>query len=214
MALPTVADANTIVRSLLGDSSTDVWTDAILLPYIARGYRKAARVLRAAGMGVLRKESSGIAILSTDTALTRGVAPMFPSDMLRPIEIREKPAGGTTYTVMRCQQGFLTDAAATSLREYWDWREDKIIFRASTGATTLQVQYEAELAALSGSGSTIEIPDGLDPVSLLAAAYVAQSRDEHSLSAKYIEIAMDDLANIAQAEAAVKLAQASRYGSQ
>lgn len=214
MALPTVADANTVVRSLLGDSSTDVWTDAILLPFIARAYRKCARVLRATGMGVMRKESTAISLLSTDTALTRGVAPLFPADMLRPIEIREKPTGSTTYTVMRCQQGFLTDAAATPAREYWDWREDKIVFRASTVAATVQLQYEAELTALAGNGSTIEIPDALDAVSLFAAAYVSQSRDEQAISAKYIDMAMDDLSQIAQAEAAVKIAQASRYGSQ
>lgn len=214
MALPTVSDANTVIRSLLGDTTTDVWTDAVLLPYITRAYRKAARVLRSYGMGLLRKESTGIAVLAAETALTRTVAPTFPSDLLRPIEIREKPAGATTYTVMRCQQGFLTDATATASREYWDWREDKIVFRAASGATTLQIQYEAELAALTGNSSTIEIPDALDAVCLLASAYCAQSRDEQNNAAKFFEMAMDDLSNIASAEAAVKVAQASRYGRQ
>lgn len=214
MALPTVADANTVVRNLLADTSTDVWTDAVLLPYIQRAYRKAARVLRAAGMGVMRKESAAIAVVAVDVALTRGVAPLYPADMLRPIELREKPTGDTTYAVMRCQPGFLTDAAATKYREYWDWREDKIVFRASTVAGSIQIQYEADLTALAGNGSTIEIPDALDAVSLLAASYAAASRDEQAMSARYAEIAMEDLAFIAQAESKVRVAQASRYGSQ
>lgn len=215
MALPTVADVNGQVRSIVGDPSTDYLTDAILLPYIQRAYRKAARVLRAAGMRLLVKDCTPIAVLATTTQLDRsGAGVLYPSDLIRPIVVREKPAASTAYTQMSQNQEPFYDKTATLLREVWDWRADSIYFPQSTSAGVIAIRYEAELPALTGNSSEILILDALDAIALIAAAYSAQARDEQTTSALFLQMATEDLGLIASSESGIKAARAATFGRQ
>lgn len=217
MALPTVADVNNQVRYIVADTGTDYLTDAYLLPYVQRAYRKASRYLRSAGMRLLVKDSADINIAAIGTSLTRGTAPMYPSDLLRPLVLREKPTSvppATQYTQMSQNQEVFPDRTATTLREIWDWRNDIIYFPASSVAGVITIRYEAELPALTGNGSEILIPDGMDAVALLAAAYAAQARDEQNNSAAFIKLALEDLDLILGSELGAKTARAATFGRQ
>jgi len=217
MALPTVADVNSQVKYIVADSAGDYLTDAYLLPYIQRAYRKAARVLRAAGMRLLVKDSSTIVVAAATTSLDRsGAGTLYPADLVRPLVLRERPSSppGGAWSQMSQQQEPLYDRTAVAKREVWDWLSDSIVFPASTGSTDISIRYEADLPALTGNSSEILILDALDAVSLLAAAYASQARDEQNNAAKFIELAMDDLSLIAQSELGVKSARAASWGRQ
>ena len=218
MALPTVADVNSQVKSIVADSAGDYLTDVYLLPYVQRAYRKAARVLRAAGMRLLVKDSSAIVVTAAVTSLSRsGVGlTLYPSDLIRPLVLRERPSAppGTAWSQMSQQQELFYDKSASAKREIWDWRGDMIYFPAASASTDIVVRYEADLPALTGNSSDILIVDGLDAVALLSAAYAAQARDEQQASAKFIEMAMEDLQLIAQSETGIKAARAASWGKQ
>ena len=217
MALPTVADVNSQVKYIVADSAGDYLTDAYLLPYIQRAYRKAARVLRAAGMRLLVKDSSTIVVAAATTSLDRsGAGTLYPADLVRPLVLRERPSAppGGAWSQMSQQQELLYDATAAASRKVWDWRADTIYFPAASASTDIQIRYEAEIPALTGNSSTIAIVDALDAVALLAAAYVAQARDEQQASAKFEALGMEDLQLIAQAETGIKAARAASFGRQ
>ena len=217
MALPTVLNVNDQVRSIVADTATDVFTDALLLPYVQRAYRKAARVLRAAGMRLLVKDSSTIVVTAAVVKIERsGAGTLYPADLVRPIALRERPSAppGQSWSQMSQQQEPFPDAAATASRKIWDWRVDAIHFPAASASTDIVVRYEAEIPALTGNSSEIIILDALDAVSLLTAAYVAQARDEQQMSAKFEAVGMEDLQLIAQAETGVKTARAASFGRQ
>lgn len=218
MALPTVSDVNGQVRSILADSTPDVFTDAILLPYIQRAYRKAARVLRAAGMKLLVKDSSAIVVTAAVTHLDRsGAGTLYPADLIRPILLRERPSAppGSAWSQMSQNPDEpIYDATAGTKRRVWYWLSDSIYFPAASASTDVVIRYEAELPALSGNSSEILILDGMDAVALLAAAYAAQSRDEQAMSAKFTEMGMEDLQLLAQSEVGIKRARAATFGGQ
>ena len=215
MALPTVADVNGQVRSIVADSSSDYLDDAILLPYIQRAYRKAARVLRAAGMRLLVKDCAPIAVLTTTSQLDRsGAGVLYPSDLLRPILLREKPAASTEYSQMSQQQEPMYDRTPVLLRQNWDWRADSIFFPQSTSAGVIVIRYEADLPALAGNASEILILDAVDAIALIAAAYTAQARDEVQTSAAFMQMGVEDLGLIASAETGIKAARAASFGRQ
>ena len=217
MALPTVADVNSQVKYIVADSAGDYLTDAYLLPYIQRAYRKAARVLRAAGMRLLVKDSSTIVVAAATTSLDRsGAGTLYPADLVRPLVLRERPSSppGGAWSQMSQQQELLYDATAAASRKVWDWRADTIYFPAASASTDIQIRYEAEIPALTGNSSTIAIDDALDAVALLAAAYVVQARDEQQASAKFEALGMEDLQLIAQAETGIKTARAASFGRQ
>lgn len=217
MALPTVSDVNGQVRSILADSTPDVFTDAILLPYIQRAYRKAARVLRAAGMRLLIKDSASITVVAATVKLERsGGGTLYPSDLIRPLVLRERLTSTPTagWSQMSQQHELFYDATAATSRKVWDWRSDIIYFPAASASTDIVVRYEAELPSLTGNASEILILDSLDAVSLLAAAYAAQARDEQQMSERFTAMAAEDLQLIAQSETGIMAARAASFGRQ
>ena len=215
MALPTVADVNAQVRSIVADPTPDYLTDAILLPFIQRAYRKAARVLRAAGMRLLVKDSADITVLLSTTKLERsGAGVLYPADLIRPLIVREKPTGATTYSVMSQNTEFFPDGTAAPARQLWDWRGDIIYMPASSVGGVISIRYEADLAALTGNTDPILILDAVDAIALLAACYTAAARDEATQSTAFMQMALEDLATIAASETGIKTARGATFGRQ
>jgi hypothetical protein len=222
MALPLVSDINATTRAKLSDNGStgagtgEVYTDAVLLPFVNMAYRYAARYLRTKGMGLLRKQSVAIAVTIGQTALTRspGAAPNFPADMLRPIALRERPTGGGvgTYTRMNSSDNFLPDRAAGPKLLLWDWRGDTIQFIGSTVNEDVQLQYEGDLAPLAGPSDTVLIPDGIDALACLTASFAAESRDEGENSEKLRQLGERDLDLIVAAELMLKKAAGAAWG--
>ena len=221
--VPTLGEIYETARATLADVAGDVFTDTVLSPFARRACHKAARYLRSRGSSHFRKEATGISAGSTITQLERtagsGIV-TYPADMLRPIELREKLAADTEYKALRCQNGFLpSDVAAGSYRQYWDWRDDKIIIPAGTATTTFEIQYEAGFTdpvswVTTPSSTSIAIPDAGDAIAWLIAAYAFASRDERENAKAAYDIGMDDLAQIADADVNVATARAARYGGQ
>lgn len=209
----TVATVHATARAILADTG-ETYDDDVLFPFTKIAHRKAARALRGAGMGLFQKQSSAITVTAAVTAISRSSAPTYPSDLLRPIRLREKPTGSTYYQRMNSSDGFLPDqAASTTGLAIWDWRNDTILVPACTINVDVQILYEAELAALTGPSSLIVIPDGIDPMAKMVASMVARSRDEKETAKEWWDEAMEDLAQIAAAEAAAKQARSVEWGS-
>lgn len=209
-----VSEVHGLVRLLMGDPEGDVWDDETLLPFTKRSYRKASRFLRSGGMNLFRKQSSTITLAIGETTLSRTVAPLYPSDMLRPIEMREKPTSSGTFVPMRSSDGFLPDRAAGTTLQIWDWRDDKILTLGASVSTDVQLQYEAELPTLTDASSLIYIPDGLDPVAGMIASMAARSREETAAADHWWGLAMEDLEQILRNELSVKRAHGARMGGQ
>jgi hypothetical protein len=210
----TVADVHSAVRALVGVGETnEVFDDETLFPYTKIAYRKAARALRGAGMGLFQKQSSNITVTAGVTAIVRPTgSPSYPADLLRPIRLREKPAGETYFKRMNSSDGFIPDRAAGTSLQIWDWRNDTILVPAASIDSTVQILYEASLAALVDPSSTIAIPDAADPLSKMVASMVARSRDELNSAGAWWTEAMEDLAQIAASEKNTKAARGAAWG--
>lgn len=102
----------------------------------------------------------------------------YPSDMIRPAEVREiatAASAGTYNTITAKNEGQLPNAAAGSLRQIWDWKYDVLYLRPGTVSSNILLLYEPELPTLSGDSSEILIFNGLQPVALVTAGYCARS---------------------------------------
>ena len=194
-------------------------TDTQLRDFAQAGYASAARILRASGMGLLRKQSDVIDVAVGKTKFTRAGtevgAVAFPSDMIRPIELRERVHGTTTWATMKSSDGFLPPDNIDATIKVWDWRGDSIVIPDhATSVIEVEIQYEAELDELAYPSDVLLIPDGLDPVSRLAAAFAASALGDGARAAAWKAEATSDLTLISDAEAKVKRAAASRWGRQ
>ncbi len=222
MALPLVSEVTAQVRSLVGDignsGAGETYTDAVLLPFVQRAYRLAARYLRAQGVGLLRRQSAAITLTAGQSAISRSVSPTFPVDLLRPLALREKLTGAGTVPYVNMQPGqnnaFLPDMTGQVVTafKHWDYRDDQILVPVSTQSNDVQILYEADLPAVTTVGDTIKIPDSLDAMAGLVASFVAQSRDEKTNSDRLFRQATTDLDLIARGESDARKAKTAGWG--
>lgn len=219
MPLPLVSEITVAARVLMGDVSQtstvgEAYPDVILIPFVARAYRYAARYLRAQGVGLFRKESAAILLAVGKTQFNRiSPTPLYPSDMLRPIQLREAPASGGTYQIMKLSDGFLPDQPISGTLKIWDWREDELRFPGASVDTNVQIQYESELSVVTAGTDTCLIPDSLDALAALTAAYAALSRDEKDNALALQTMAEKDLDLIAVSEKIARKAAGAAWGN-
>lgn len=213
-----VSDVTLRARVRLSDITGETFDDETLVPFVVAAYEEAARVLRAKGMNLFRRESSAISVPSgTKTIVRSGGSPVFPSDLLRPLEIRWRAAGaGTWVTVpLKLNDGFFQDATPTASLSLYDFRDDTILLGVGASVNTeVQIQYEAELPALVDPSSTVKIPNSIDPLALLTASYAADSRDEMEHSVRWDTLAHAQLDLIAASEQNARAAIAARWQGQ
>lgn len=216
MALPVGTEIADAARALLTDIDGDTYDDATLLPFLQRAYRYAARYLRAKKVGLLRKQSGVLALTIGQTTLTRtpGAVPNYPSDMLRPIALRERQTGGgAKFTNMVMSDGFLPDRDADDVLGHWDWRDDKIETLGAKQNRDVQVLYEADFPAIATINDTFLIPDSLDALAAIAASFAAATRDEQTNSEKLRQLGERDLDLVAASELMVRAARGAQFGS-
>src|SRR6202047_906482 len=101
-AYNTAGQITSLVRALLNDSQSNLFTDAVLLPYANSAYRKTQRALGNAGAGGFIQDDvllvlSAVAQIDTSlqVSITDATAPpnQLPTDLLVPVKIWERPRG-------------------------------------------------------------------------------------------------------------------------
>jgi len=208
-----VQNVHDLVRSMLGDVEGELWNDDSLMPFTQEAYKKAARALRSSEMGIFRKQSALINIPTGSTTISRTGPPTLPTDLVRPIELRERTEATGYYSPMSTSDGFIPSEAATATIDIWDWFNDTIYLHPCSVDRDIEIQYEADLPDVTDVDDTILIPDALGPIAKMVASMAARSRDELQHSRDWWEQAMEDLAQIDASERRVKKAQGARMGS-
>lgn len=188
------------------------------IPLVTRLYRKAQRILRAESqnsVGIMRRQSAAIVVPAGTTSLTRSPASgvNYPSDMLRPIMLRERATGVAPYTEMKSQDKFMPDQNPTVDLGIYDFRDDKIWFPEAIGEIEVQILYDAAFTDLAVVGDTLAIPDLLDPLALMVASTATRSRTENKQADAWWTDAMEDLKMIVRSEQAVKAAKGDSWGT-
>lgn len=216
MALPVGTDVTEAARALLTDVDGEVYSDAVLLPFLQRAYRYAARYMRGKGVTLVRKQSAVIAMTIGQTTLTRspGSAPNYPSDLLRPLQLRERQTGGGgLFTVMKLSEGFLPDQAAQDSFGLWEWRADTIYVPLAKQNRDVQIMYDADLTAITTVNDTLLIPDSTDALAAIVASFAAATRDEQTNSEKLRQLGERDLDLIVASELIARRAHGAQWGT-
>lgn len=213
-----VSDITLRARVHLSDVDGEQWDDETLVPLVQAAYEDAARYLRGKGMNLFRKESSAISVTAGTTKLVRsGGSPVYPADLLRPLEIRWRAAGAGKWntTPLRLNEGFFQDATVTADLALYDWRNDELLLGVGANVNTeVQIQYEADLTAVTQPTDTIKIPDCLGPLAFITAALAADSRDEMDHSKAWLDLGHFQLDFIALAEQQARAAASARWQGQ
>lgn len=184
-----------LVRSLLDDaavSTGDVFTDAVLIPFVNSAYHQVQFAMANAGVETFIKDNVVLtvpAVTAVDPSLqvvlndtqnqmtTVSPTPQIPTDLLVPVRIWERATGsGESFIpLVQRKDGLPSENQQTRLR-YWEWRTDGMIFLGATQSNDIRIRYESVLPDVAQGTDSIQLRGAQDALAYFAAALAAKSR--------------------------------------
>jgi hypothetical protein len=187
-AYNTAGQITALVRSLLNDAAGNLFTDAVLLPYVNSAYRAVQRALASAGAGGFLTDNTQLVVPavaaadpSTQVSITDATAPpnQLPSDLLVPVKLWERPNGSSqdfVEMVDLTQHGGLPSRAQGVTLGVWEWRGDGIYFLGATQDTQIRLRYAKAYPDLSDATSPVLARNAQEGIAYAAAAMAAWAR--------------------------------------
>jgi hypothetical protein len=209
-AYNTAGQITSLVRSLLNDAQGNLFTDAVLLPYVNSAYRKMQRALGNAGGGGFLTETATLivpAVTTPDTSLqvsiTDSTPPpnQLPTDLLFPSKIWERRNGSTDdflEMVDLTQHGGLPSRIQDVTLSVWEWRADGVYFLGATQDTQIRLRYLKTYPDLTDATSPVLVRNAQEAIAYAAAALAAWARGS-PLAEKWDDAAADAIEDLVSA---------------
>jgi hypothetical protein len=206
-AYNTAGQITSLVRSLLNDAQGNLFTDAVLLPYVNSAYRKMQRALGNAGGGGFLTENVTLLVPAVTTpdaslqiSITDSTPPpnQLPTDLLLPSKIWERPNGSTqdfAEMVDLSQHGGLPSRVQNVILSVWEWRADGIYFLGATQDTQIRLRYLKAYPDLTDATSPVLVRNAQEAIAYAAATLAAWSRGS-PLAEKWDDAASDAIEDL------------------
>jgi hypothetical protein len=187
-AYNTAGQITSLVRSLLNDAAGNLFTDAVLLPYVNSGYRKVQRALANIGSGTFLSDNALLVVsavthvdASAQVAITDATAPpnQLPPDLLVPEKLWERPNLSSDdfceMTDLTGHNGLPSEPQTQTLR-FWEWRADGLYFLGATQDIQIRLRYQKSYPDLSDATSPVLIRQAQEAIAYMAAAMAGAAR--------------------------------------
>jgi len=206
-AYNTAGQITALARALLNDSQGNLFTDAVLLPYVNSAYRKVQRAIGNAGGGGFIQDDALLvvsAVSGVDTSLqvsiTDATAPpnQLPTDLLVPLKLWERANGSSddfVEMVDLTRHGGLPSRAQDTALSVWEWRGDGLYFLGATQDVQIRLRYLKAYPDLTDATSPVLVRNAQEALAYAAAALAAWSRGS-PLAAKWDDAAADAIEDL------------------
>lgn len=149
--MATAQSALDSARVYLNDVGSQMWSNTVLLPYLKEAHKDLLLILWLNGLPVVLEKSAVINV----TAVT-GVTLTLPTDLLEPIELKERTQGSIEDWLPMREVDFEPDSLIqNSTLEVWCWREEVINLVGSTTNRSVLLRYWKSLAAIVDATSAL-----------------------------------------------------------
>jgi len=208
----TAGQITSLVRSLLNDAQGNLFTDAVLLPYLNSAYRKVQRALGNAGGGGFIQDDALLVVpavgapdASVQVSLSDATAApnQLPTDLLVPLKLWERANGSTDdfeEMVDLTRHGGLPSRVQDSTLSAWEWRADGLWFVGATQDVQIRLRYLKAYPDLVDANSPVLVRNAQEALAYGTAALAGWSRGS-ALSAKWDEAAVDAIEDLVVAAA-------------
>jgi hypothetical protein len=187
-AYNTAGQITALVRSLLNDAAGNLFTDAVLLPYVNSGYRKVQRALANVQSSTFLTDNVLLLVsavtqvdASAQVSITDATAPpnQLPPDLLVPTKVWERPNGSSVdflqMTDLTGHGGLPSEPQGQALR-FWEWRADGLYFLGATQDTQIRLRYQKSYPDLTDATSPVLIRQAQEAIAYTAAAMAGAAR--------------------------------------
>jgi hypothetical protein len=187
-AYNTAGQITALIRSLLNDAAGNLFTDAVLLPYVNSGYRKVQRALANIQSGSFLTDNVLLIVpavtqvdASAQVSITDATAPpnQLPPDLLTPTKLWERANGSsddfTEMIDLTDHDGLPSEPQGRTLR-YWEWRADGLYFLGATQDTQIRLRYQKLYPDLTDATSPVLIRQAQEAIAYCGAAMAGAAR--------------------------------------
>jgi hypothetical protein len=187
-AYNTAGQITSLVRALLNDAAGNLFTDAVLLPYVNSAYRKTQRALANVQSGTFLIDDVLLVVAavaqvdaSAQVSITDATAPpnQLPTNLLVPVKLWERPNLSSNdfieMTDLTDHDGLPSEPQAPALR-YWEWRADGLYFLGATQDTQIRLRYQCSFPDLTDATSPVLIRNAQEALAYAAAAMAGAAR--------------------------------------
>jgi hypothetical protein len=187
-AYNTAEQITTLVRSLLNDSAGNLFTDAVLLPYVNSAYRKVQRALSAAGQETFLVDDILLVVPavsevdpSAQVMINDATAPpnQLPTDLLVPLDVWERANGSSDDFVLMTDvtaRGGLPAIEQGITLGIWEWRQDGLCFLGATQDTQIRLRYQKAFPDFTDGTSVVLVRNAQEAIAYGGAAMAALAR--------------------------------------
>jgi len=217
-AYNTAGQITSLVRSLLNDAQGNLFTDAVLLPYVNSAYRKVQRALGNTGGGGFIQDDVLLVVAGVSAAdaslqvcVSDATAPpnQLPTDLLVPMKLWERPNGSTddfVEMVDLTRHGGLPSRVQDTTLSVWEWRADGLWFVGATQDTQIRMRYLKAYPDLADATSPVLVRNAQEALAYATAGLAGWARGS-PLAEKWDDAAEDAIEDLVSA--AVKREQQS-----
>lgn len=176
----------------------DIYTDAVLLPFAQKAYRKVQERMRQAGSKTTTSEVIILNFPVGATSLTDSTHPQLPVDFLAPRTLEERITGNPFFNPPMQPVDQIPSIAQGGYNGCYAWFEDGLYFIGATNELDLRLRYYVAFPAITDASSVLTIRGCLDAVSSWTAFLAGNSRGAANAVtfAQQFEDDMKDLLNM------------------
>jgi hypothetical protein len=183
-----VGSVTSLVRSLLNDAAANVFTDAVLLPYLNDIYLTLQKKVANAGGGefitddvllvvpLVAVPDPGTQVVLNDATLPPN---QLPANLIVPLKLWERPNLSTqdfVEMVDLTEHGGLPSRWQGFTLGVWEWRTDGVYFIGATQDTQIRLRYEQSFPPLSGPTDVILLRGSSNAIAHGTAALAGMAR--------------------------------------
>lgn len=168
-------------------SGGTVFADADLLPFVNSALLDLNFDLIAAGVQVVKNETTVTVRANTDTTIIFSAvnpAPTLPDDFLEPLTLWEKlstdPA--RNYVEMDQRPERLPDLDATDRLRFWMWQNNQIVLIGATTDRSVRILYNRQVTNFAVSSDIIPFPGARDVLAYDALRKCGLSRGDTAMA--------------------------------
>jgi hypothetical protein len=206
-AYNTAGQITSLARSLLNDAAGNLFTDAVLLPYLNSGYRKVQRAIGNAGGGGFIQDDALLvvtAVAGQDASLQVSLSDataspnQLPTDLLVPLKIWERPNLSTQEfdeMVDLTLHGGLPSRVQDVVLSVWEWRADGLWFLGATQDTQIRLRYLKAYPDFTDASSPVLVRNAQEALAYATAALAGWARGS-PLAEKWDDAAADAIEDL------------------
>lgn len=182
------------VAALLNDTDRQVYTDAVILPYIQLAMNDLSLKLEDYNIAITNITSEPITITAGVLDIGGDSGPALPQDLVEILSISERTAGTTNDFAMMSRRQFIPETdIRTAYLQVWSWQDQIVKFIGANGDIEVKLNYIGNTAgAIIDESSLIKFFNAQSYLQYRTAGHCAMYIGENQARATTLYLEAED----------------------